>query len=121
MEDYKILTSYNKIYKQEQKIYKLGNIKLYKPVNLYSALASVVIFIIISIINRLTPLLVWVPNILKFIVLPIVLGSLVVKTKKDGKNLFRYYVSYFEYLLQKNVERERFEPCNEVKEIQFFK
>ncbi len=117
----KILVSYNKIYEIEEKVYNIGSLKLPRPMPLYTVLATVTTAVIIFLISSIFSFITIVPGIIRYAVIPVVVGRTVTVSRKDGKNLFRYYAAYIPYLFTKNITIERFKECDDIEEIQFFK
>lgn len=115
----KIIISYNKIYSLEPKLYSIGNFKLPQPIQMYTAVAFVISLLVIFIITKIIPIP--IPGAIKYLLLPYLLAKKVTISKKDGKNLYKYYVGYIPYILKKRMELERFKPCENIKEIQFFR
>jgi len=83
--------SYSKIWKQENKIYAIQNVRLPAPVSPVQLLYSGVSAIFMMIICKVLPFLDGVPFILKYIVVPLILSKFLLTKKLDGKNPIKYF------------------------------
>lgn len=117
----KILISYNKIYDLEEKVYNIGQLKLPRPMPLYTVIATILTAAIMFIISSMFGIITIIPGIIRYAVIPVVVGRTVTVSRKDGKNLFRYYTAYIPYLITRNTTIERFKECDDIEEIEFFK
>lgn len=112
-----VLKSYNKVHNVEQNWYSVGSIKLPTPINPIIALSFIVVAGIMLVIDKIIniPL----PEIVKFCIIPYLITKNIKESKKDGKSLLRYYISYIPFKLRKNIEYERFKSVEKLKEIKF--
>jgi hypothetical protein len=117
MEDI-VLKNYNKVHTVEQNWYSVGSIKLPAPVNPMIAGSFILIAGTILLINRIVniPL----PEIVKFAIIPYLITRNIKESKKDGKNLLKYYISYIPFKLKEKVEYERFKQVDKIEEVKFF-
>ncbi|MFT8349199.1 TcpE family conjugal transfer membrane protein [Clostridium saccharoperbutylacetonicum] len=115
----KIIISYNKIYLLEPKVYVIGNVRLPQPVPIYTAVAFAVSLLIIFVLTKIIPIP--IPGAIKYLLLPYLLAKKVTISKKDGKNILKYYAGYISYLIQKKMQFERFKEVEQIKKIEFFK
>ena len=115
----KIIISYNKIYTVEQKLYTIGNIKLPQPVQMHTAIAFLCVVMLVFIITSIIPIP--IPGTVKYMLIPYLIAKKATTSKRDGKTLYKYYMAYVPYLFQKKIELERFDHCENLKKIQFFK
>ena len=60
------------------------------------------------------------PEIVKFCIIPYLVTKNIKESKKDGKNLLRYYIAYIPFKLREKVEYERFKVVENIKEVKFF-
>lgn len=115
----KVLISYNKIYTLDQKLYSVGNIKLPQPVQMHTAIAFLITVIVVFIVTAMIPIP--IPGAIKYLVIPYLLAKKITVSRRDGKSLYKYYIGYIPFLLEKKIEIERFNECEKVKKIQFFR
>lgn len=113
-----VLKNYNKVHTVEQNWYSVGSIKLPAPVNPTLAGSFILIAGIILLINR--TITIPLPEIVKFVIIPYLVTRNIKESKKDGKKLLKYYISYIPFKLREKVEYERFKPVEKMKEVKFF-
>lgn len=118
MEDI-VLKSYNKVHTVEQNWYSLGSIKLPGPVNPIIAGSFLVLAGFILLIDKKI-ISIPLPEVIKFCIIPYLITRNIKESKKDGKNLFKYYMAYIPFKLKEKVAYERFKPVEDMKEIKFF-
>ncbi|HCC34541.1 MAG TPA: hypothetical protein DEQ02_02435 [Ruminococcaceae bacterium] len=100
------LNSYEKVWKVEKKIYSLANVHLpfpIKPVEMGYFLATA---LILFILDKITPLLFFLPALLKYVVMPYGIMKFLLKKKLDGKPPQKYFIDYFRYLLDRKSDLE---------------
>ncbi len=115
----KILVSYQKIYDVEQKLYTIGNFRLPQPIQMHTAIALLIVALVMVIINNIINIP--VSGLIKYGLVPYFIAKKITISKKDGKTLYKFYLSYIPYLFTKNERIERFKSCSKLKKIQFFK
>lgn len=110
------ISSYNKVWKIENRIYAIQNIALPVPVKPREVLYFFVIFAIMLLLNLLIPGIRYVPTILKFVVVPFLLSQFLLKKKLDGKMPQKYLYSWLIYIFTKNQYIERFKEIPDNKD-----
>lgn len=91
--------SYTKVWRVEKKIYSFSNIKLPIPINPYDLLAYGVVVIVVLLLGKIFPVINQIPAILRYIALPYLIATYVMKVKLDGKNPFKYFLGCVRYFL----------------------
>lgn len=117
MEDI-VLKSYNKVLTIEQNWYSIGSIKLPAAINPAVALSFIVIAGCILLVNKI--ITIPLPEVVKFFIIPYLITRNIKESKKDGKNLLKYYISYIPFKLKEKIEYERFKSVKKVEKVKFF-
>lgn len=107
--------SYRKVWKVEKKIYSFMNVKLPGPINPHEFMEGLGIALFMLLLSRLFPFAAAVPSVLKYLVLPYVTVRYLMKLRLDGKNPFRYWAGYCQYLGARHCYLEHFRSCRESK------
>lgn len=113
-----VLKSYNKVLTVEQNWYSIGSIKLPVAINPAVGFSFLVILGCILLINKI--ITIPLPEVVKFFIIPYLITKNIKESKKDGKNLLKYYIAFIPFKIKEKVEYERFKPIKKVKEVKFF-
>ena len=102
--------SYPKAWKLENKIYAIGNYKLIVPLYPRQILYFVTVLLCMLGLSELPPVS-SVPWVIRFVVIPFVVGNYLLKKKLDGKSPVKYFLSWLQFCSQRGRYLERFCLC----------
>jgi len=103
------LYSYNKAWNVEKKIYSIMNMILPVPINPYMVLMFFAVLLFVMVVERIIPVLMFVPSIIKYLAFPFIGATYLMKKKLDGKNPLLYLVwIIYHVLFERGKYLERF-------------
>lgn len=92
-----LIYSYSKVWKIEKKIYSFMNLRLPIAINPYDVLAFLGVSVIVMITSKILPFMMVIPSVLRVVVFPYLIATILMKIKLDGKNPIKYMMSCLKY------------------------
>jgi hypothetical protein len=103
------LYSYSKAWNVEKKIYSIFNMVLPAPVNPFMVLLFFVLICFMMILERIVPVLVFIPGVLRYLAFPFLGAIYLMKKKLDGKNPLKYLFGVIQHVfIERGSYIERF-------------
>lgn len=102
------IRSYNKVWKIENRIYAIQNIILPVPVSPREVGYFFLVAGSVFLLGLFVPVVLHIPSVIRFLVIPIATTQFFLKKKLDGKMPPKYFISWVRYCLTKGQYIERF-------------
>ncbi len=101
--------TYTKVFNIDNKIYSIWGYALPVPIKPMEILSFVATLLVMIIVSRLMPFILFFPFIIRYGVIPYFVSKILLQKKFDGKNPIRFLIDYIKYLSFKNnlVERNQ--------------
>lgn len=103
------IRAYNKVWQIENRIYGILNYVLPVPIRPREAGYFMVLAGVLYLLGALIPALTYLPSVLRFLILPILLTRFFARKKLDGKPPQRYFLCWLRYQWTRGDYLERFQ------------
>lgn len=102
------INSYQKLWKYENKIYKLGNLRMPFPINAYDALYFIGTLGVVILLRNIWPISA-MNEVLKYGLIPYLISRYLRKVKFDGKTPIAFVRDFIPYFITKNQHYQFFQ------------